>query len=339
MSKRVAIQLFGHLRSYKKTSESLFKYLVQPQVDNGYEVDIFIHTWDETDHSTITWHNKNGEQRGRTVTTEVIKEVKKIYHPKKLLVEKQVDAPDYIITEKIASAPRSYKGVVNVAYTKYMASVLRRDYAREHNISYDYVIVTRPDIVFHEDFIIDDFLRVYNVYNWEVPQNGLFFGFNFFARGLVEDKHMLGGSDIIFFGSENVIDTATSCYREIENNVISTNNISDDFYCFEIFWYQYWIKHGLEPIRIKYIQFSSFNIIRNVEDYNRAMREQAEQAKAINSLKIVSLTGADANIRYKKEKKKAKTGLKFLREFLKLLPYFLVHKKITNIRRQISADQ
>ena len=180
MTKRIAIQLFGHLRSFRKTFDNFWKCIVIPNQMAGYEIDVFMHTWDETDHSTITWHNEAGEQRGREVNEEVIDFIMKNYKPKKLLVQKQVDADDYIIKEKIADAPRAYKGVVNVAYTKYMSTRLRKEYESEHNVQYKYVIMTRPDILFHSAFDIEKFLLVYEKYGWQVPGNGLFFGHNFF---------------------------------------------------------------------------------------------------------------------------------------------------------------
>lgn len=335
MTKKIAIQLFGHLRSFRKTAQSLFSYIIKPQLENGYEVDIFIHTWNETDHSTITWHNQNGEQRGRLVDDKVLDEVKRIYKPKKILVEKQIDVPEFIITEKIAGVPRSFKGVVNVAYTKYMASKLRREYAHENNIEYDWVIVTRPDIIFHQPFIIDEFLHVYDEYKWQIPQNGLFFGYNFFARGNVEDKHMIGGSDIIFFGNANTIDKATSCYEEIKAGIITPENISKDFYCFEVFWYNYWQKMQLEPIRIKYLQFSSFNIVRNEEEYNIALKRCKNEKEKVDAIKISALNGYDANIRMRSPKNFYL--LKFEREILKILPYCLIHKKITKLTNKIKG--
>lgn len=313
--KKVAIQLFGHLRSYKNTYESLFRNVVQPQVIRGYDVDVFIHTWDETDHATVTWHNTKGEQRGRGVTSDIVDEVRKLYQPKSMLMESQLDVSDDIIIEKIAGISRSFKGFVNAAYTEYMGSKIRRDYAAENAIHYDWVIVTRPDIFFYSPFIVDDFLKVYGEYHWDIPKNGVFFAYNPFARGLVEDKYMIGGSDLCFFGNEKTIDIATSCYDDIQANTVNPDTVKDNFYCFEIFWYEYWEKHGLEPIRIKYLQGSDYQIIRNAEDYNSVIRNKKKPQDKYLQSRLLRLE----------------------QELLKLLPYCLVRSRIARIQRKIEA--
>jgi hypothetical protein len=343
--KRVAIQLFGHLRSFKKTFDSFYQNIILPNQNAGYELDVFMHTWDETDHSTITWHNQAGERRGREVTEEIIDFIKKKYTPRKLLIEKQVDAEEFIIKEKILGAPRAYKGVVNVAYTKYMSTRLRREYEKECGISYDYVILTRPDILFHQPFAIDGFLLVYGHYGWPVPENGLFFGYNFFSRGDVEEPRLLGGIDIIFFGRPTAIDKATSFYELVENGTVTTQEVEADFYCFEVFWYRYWISQGLEPIRIKYIQFSSFNIIRNEEEYTNAISGNQQAKNYIHSLKINQANGYDQNfINLRTQTKgKAKPRIKLylykiLRKLIKIFPYFFAYRVIERLHEIIKVN-
>jgi hypothetical protein len=88
MNKRIAVQFYGHLRSFEKTYKAFVKYVVEEQKrKNNYEVDVFIHTWAETDHSSIAYHNLNGEKRGGVVDNDIIQKVKKYYNPKELLVE------------------------------------------------------------------------------------------------------------------------------------------------------------------------------------------------------------------------------------------------------------
>lgn len=298
--KNIAIQMFGHLRSYKKVYKSLIENLEIANKKIGYNVDIFIHTWTETDHSSITWHNWEGEKRGIRINKEIENNIMKFYKPKSILITDQLDVEDFIITEKIGGVPRSFKGVVNVAYTKYMSTQLRIEYAKKNNIKYDYVIVTRPDIIFHSPFIIDDFLYIYKEYKWDIPENGIFFGHNHFARGLLEDKHMIGGSDIIFFGNEDSINKATSLYKKIKDNKLDIENLKNNFYCFEYFWYEYWISQGLEPIKLKYFQFSDYNIIRNEEEYAKFMDSYKEKQKEIHDIKVSSLDSIDNNYIYTK---------------------------------------
>ena len=50
--KRLAIQFFGHTRTYKKTYESFLKNIVEPNLKDGWQIDIFIHTWDMSSSSS-----------------------------------------------------------------------------------------------------------------------------------------------------------------------------------------------------------------------------------------------------------------------------------------------
>lgn len=59
--KHIAIQLFGHLRTYEKLAPYFIKNVVNENALDGYKIDIFIHTWDELDHNTINKINKLDE--------------------------------------------------------------------------------------------------------------------------------------------------------------------------------------------------------------------------------------------------------------------------------------
>ncbi|EAH8792481.1 hypothetical protein EWP86_09760 [Campylobacter jejuni] len=41
MKKRLAIQLYGHVRTFEYTSKNFFKNIVNPNLKDGYKVDIF----------------------------------------------------------------------------------------------------------------------------------------------------------------------------------------------------------------------------------------------------------------------------------------------------------
>ena len=48
-----------------------------------------------------------------------------------------------------------------MAYSLYQGSKLRKEYERSEGVEYDWVIVTRPDILFHKDFSVDQILDSY----------------------------------------------------------------------------------------------------------------------------------------------------------------------------------
>ena len=252
MSKRIAIQLFGHLRSFRITYKSLIKNIVESNKKDGYEVDIFIHTWAETDHSDVVWHNPSGKKRGAAVTENIKNEIYKFYKPKKILVEKQLEAKSDV---------KDGKRVLNLAYTVYKSSELRHEYQKETSVLYDYVIVTRPDILFYKPFRLNSFLSVYEKYNMEIPQNALFVPYYFgneinnTNESIIYDKRFILNFDLLFWGDETVIDKATNIYSSL-----NLENIYSQL------WYRYWVDEHLNPIRIKYDERMCFSIIRT-RDY------------------------------------------------------------------------
>jgi hypothetical protein len=82
MSKKIAIQLFGHLRTFRLTYKNFIRNIIEVNKKDGYMVDVFIHTWTETDHSDKTWNNPHGLKRGSEVTEDIINEIYKYYNPK-----------------------------------------------------------------------------------------------------------------------------------------------------------------------------------------------------------------------------------------------------------------
>ena len=62
--KKIAIQLFGHLRTYRKTFGSFKRFLVDANVNDGDQVDIFMHCWDQIEAVDLTWHNENASHAG-----------------------------------------------------------------------------------------------------------------------------------------------------------------------------------------------------------------------------------------------------------------------------------
>ena len=126
--KRLAIQCFGHTRTYKKTYDSFFKYIVEPNQQDGWEIDIFIHTWDMSSGSSGSWHEGQDLFDIHPLGQSDIDDIKKIYNPKAILIEHLED------------------GARGERESKKRGNRLREKYEIENNIKYDYVLYTRMDI-------------------------------------------------------------------------------------------------------------------------------------------------------------------------------------------------
>lgn len=315
MQKKIAIQLFGHLRTFEFTFETFKKNVLEPNIEDGYEIDIFIHTWNEIDHKTINYRNQNEKVlTSEALPQKYIDKVYELYNPKKLLIEPQRDVDEYIISEKIGGFKRSIKGCLNMAYTLYKSSELRRNYALENKINYDFVIVTRPDIYFKKPFRIEGFLSVHKQLNLPAPvEKGLFYAFNPFGRGNgIEEPQMITGSDLIYFAHPENMDKATSLYENFDEN-IDVNN----FYCMEHWWAEYWKKQGLAPYPIKYRHVPEFEVIQNEEAKKKLYRDNT-----------IAAPKSKRNFKYYKRV--------FVKTLLSFLPYFLVQSKINKIKRKLA---
>lgn len=300
MKKKIAIQLFGHMRTFENCYKSLMSNLVLAQTDN-YEVDIFIHTWDEIDHSTINWRNQDGNIIDNIkIDQEMIDKIKSLYNPKDILVEKQIQVEEKLIIEKICNVKRSLKGCINNSYTIYQVNNLRIKYEKEHNFKYDWVICTRPDILFITPFSISDFINQYETFCINKIDNAIYYAYNNALK--INDSRCVRGSDLIYFADSDSMTKATSLYENFYENI----NF-DDFYCFEVWWMNYWKKQCLEPMAIDYILNRDWNVI-----YKSSLPHNDHKSN-------------------KNCNNKKKVHQKIFRECMKMMPYFIAHKYIDKI--------
>ncbi|MEB2832075.1 hypothetical protein Q9Q41_07915 [Campylobacter upsaliensis] len=185
---KLAICFMGHLRTYKQTYESFLKNVLKPNLKDAMweEIDIFIHTWDTFEKANFAWHEQNKKMDGAKITEQVICEVKQIYKPKKMLVETLMQDRGMHL-----SIERSQK--------------LALEYEKEQNISYDYIMVTRPDLYFHTPLILSSFINAYQkdeaLKSLSLPKKHIFAAHNTFGRMLVDDRRLLCEGDLLWFGN------------------------------------------------------------------------------------------------------------------------------------------
>lgn len=135
---RVAIQLFGHLRSY----EQAWSYLKAHIIDK-YDCNIFIHTWSEEEHSDPSWHKNPNSELPKKITNEA--KLREIYDPAGLEVENNslIEYTGYFN----ANDNISLRGMKAMSHSQSRVNRLRQEYAQRNNIEYDLVVVLRPDVM------------------------------------------------------------------------------------------------------------------------------------------------------------------------------------------------
>ena len=245
---RIAVLLYGHLRNFKECAPTLKRRVIEP-----YNADVFVHTWDVTDHTTMTV-SQNGESRTivRPVDAEVKKDIDFYYSPKALEVEHQEPYDKGVVIETEKSR-FSTVGPHYQFYTLRKANELRKQYERDNNIKYDCVLVTRPDVAFFSDFDICRVFEQAEKINLDIAKC------RFFALSKQPAESNLalninGTNDIIFFGKPAVIDKYIEVNKDIEVEYFKKHliNVVSVYTAKEI-------ENGIMPIPVAYLLGEDWN--------------------------------------------------------------------------------
>lgn len=200
--KKLAFLFFGHMRSYEFTHPSFLKVL--NNLKNYYKCDVFIHTWDELEPLTPTHH----DGFKKVINRKVIKnEISSIYSPTDILVEKQViKHPNKTIFHN-----QCEEGILYTQYSRYKVNELKKQHEILHNFKYDIVIMSRPDIIFYQNFL-----------NSELKD----------SNSLWLSQVFLGGaSDILYFSNSKNIDKVCEFYNQF-NSIPKSHNIESTWEIF-----------------------------------------------------------------------------------------------------------
>ena len=192
MEKRLAVQFFGHLRTFRKTFESFQKNVVEANRADGYEIDIFMHTWDELEIIKANWTNTNNDIRGKKVSECDLEFVKSHYKPTAFSIEKMtVEHGLKLSMETVDNLRRKYEN------------------AAEGIKVYDWIIMTRPDILFNKPFRIAPYIDIYSetgaLAGLGIPDDVILTAHNSFTWLDVADPRYVCESDLIWFAKPNAI--------------------------------------------------------------------------------------------------------------------------------------
>ena len=178
-NKRIALNISGLSRYLEESYTNLKKFILQPAKKLGFEVDIFIHTWEmeglvddkwgfggqsgrgSADHKgSLEWtiNNQSRTKEG------LISSINNIVTPTKLVVEKHSDkVPQFKRIIKSLPTPNKNVSPINMLsqlYSKYQCHLFQEEHQREKNFDYDYVIKYRTEIGLKRDLITDKILKL-----------------------------------------------------------------------------------------------------------------------------------------------------------------------------------
>jgi hypothetical protein len=185
---KIAVQVFGHMRTFEKCAPSLKKYFLR-----YYNCDIFIHTWSTLDHATETWH-KHKKSR-RSIDQSLFKnKIQSLYSPKKIKIEVQIPE-DLGIYEASSSRTLNIYGIQSMFYSMEQVNKLRESYECQSKTKYDYVLMIRPDILLKKRLRIEQFTKLFS----EEETTHAVFSCGFNNKPIVNELRFVGAIDVIFF--------------------------------------------------------------------------------------------------------------------------------------------
>lgn len=245
---KIAILLFGHLRNFETCADSLSQHVL-----SKYDCDVFMHTWDERDAKTKSWHTQICESVALDEAT--IDLVKQKYNPTKILIEHQEKYADeqiipsaFIKDYNYSTAPIHF-----MFYSMNKANELRKNYEKDFNVAYDYVLVTRPDICFYSDFDIQRVIKQCTCFGLNIPKCRFFAAYPVSSHSSTATL-LDAASDVLFFGTPTCIDTYVNENKNLDIDYIRSHNYgtTSTYLCREI-------EAGLMPIPIGYLNGIDWN--------------------------------------------------------------------------------
>lgn len=200
---KIAVQLFGHLRTFEHCVPYLKKHLL-----DLYDCDVFIHTWDKLDHGSKTWHNIESKYSTLEVSQDIIKKVNDYYNPKQLKIESQ-----NFLKEEGDIGPLTLLGYKYMFYSKHQVNCLRQDFQKKNNIQYDYVLVTRHDVKLLERINFLSYEHEFKFYDkstihFVMGHHSGFSNKRFFC--------FQRSNDLFYFAKPNTIDIASKLYIDFK---------------------------------------------------------------------------------------------------------------------------
>ena len=148
---KVAVQIFGHLRTFERCAPSLREHLLDRYPDH----DVFLHTWDRLESETVTHHERFCMPS--PVDEETRAAIERLYHPRRLVIETQT--PRDMGELKFSNGKRiDISGIRYMFTSMHRANQLREAYSAETGTHYDVVVTVRPDLALYRPLDIESLL-------------------------------------------------------------------------------------------------------------------------------------------------------------------------------------
>lgn len=140
---KVAICLSGHMRKFTNTFQSFYTHCL-----SHYDCDVFIHTWDKMGYGSIYRADATLD-----ATEKYRLQIEKIYRPKKMIIEnssfiEELKRQGNQYAPHLRTVPKHVGHMASMFYKIWAANELRKAHEIEASTQYDWVVRSRPDLIF-----------------------------------------------------------------------------------------------------------------------------------------------------------------------------------------------
>ncbi len=250
---KIAVQIYGHLRTYNQCLPNLKKHLL-----DYHDCDVFIHTWDTLDHTTKAWHSLNEGKPVVQLGEDIKIELNEKYQPKSILMEKQDQKNLGTITMHENKQTYSIFGIECMLYTMSKVNLLRENYQKESKIIYDFVLCTRADIFLNRPFLIEEYSARFS----GDELNNKIFVTGCQYSSILNDLRYFGGKDLLYFAKPNVISNLYTNADVVMEDVKKLNERPALQSILEYFFYQLIIYSKYQPLFCNYFLEKDYEIKR-----------------------------------------------------------------------------
>ncbi|WP_409048994.1 hypothetical protein PWG11_17970 (plasmid) [Proteus mirabilis] len=265
---KVAIVLFGNMRTYDQCYKNIEKYIT-----SKYESDFYIHTWDILDRTTSSHKNNDSLLASKKVSED---DILKCYPGAKVQIDEvpQFDK-EYDATGKFElSGPKCMYLSLNRSLSLMLSS----------KINYDLVVITRPDIFLKGSLDLNGVYNYINNYGRD-----LIFRAGYFAATNSKSVNVLdswGASDCLMV-----------CNKDVASKLVGLSKRHDLLKLPYIKWVEtqldyFLVDNNIKSLHLNYIAPENWAILRRTKENSDFKVDIMKQLLVVmqSFMRIVSIT-------------------------------------------------